>query len=193
MLGGEGAGGLQDLAPHARAEEVDRLLATLRLQRLDSSAMTLVSRRHIWGALARRVGTPALAILAAAAVRPVALLALPLLLPMTASALLDRRHHRYRLAAGLLHVQRGVFKRTAWIVPVARIQVVTVRRTWFQRRLGLASLLIDTAGGARSAAPEIHDLREVDAWRLKAALGSSGDPEHHAAVSDAHLEQGGRR
>jgi len=170
VLGGDGAAGRQDLAPFARAGEVDRLVATLRMRRFDPADMTPVSRRHVWRVLARRVGAPAVTILGAAAVRPIALLALPLLLPLIASALLDRRHHRYRLASGLLHVRRGVFGRTDWIIPVTRIQVATVRRTWLQRRLGLATLLVDTAGGGRSAAPEIHDLRETDSSALVGGL-----------------------
>ncbi|WP_375402761.1 PH domain-containing protein [uncultured Sphingomonas sp.] len=169
VFGGEGAGGRQDLAPFARADEVDRLLGTLRLRRVSPAEMTPVARGHVWRALARRVGVPALLILAVAAVRPVALLALPFLLPTAAWALLDRRHHRYRLASGLLQVQRGVWGRTDWIVPTAYVQVATVRRSWLQRRLGLATLLVDTAGGG-AAAPDIHDLAEADGWRLLDAL-----------------------
>jgi hypothetical protein len=46
------------------------------------------------------------------------------------TALLDRRYHRYRAERGMLQVQRGVFSRTNWLVPVTRIQAVTLRRTW---------------------------------------------------------------
>lgn len=170
LLGGEGEGGRQDLAPFARANEVDRLLTLLRLDRCDPGAMAPVSRGHVWRALLRQVGLPALLILGAAPFFPAVLLAAPLLLPLLATALLHRRHHRYRIASGLLHVQRGVIGRTMWILPTARIQAVTLRRSWLQRRLGLATLLVATAGGGRSTGPDIHDLREADAWTLMAEL-----------------------
>lgn len=172
VLGGEGEGGRQDLAPFARAHEVDRILGLLRLERHDPAELTPVSRGHLWRALPRSVGLPALLIAGAAFATPAALLASPLLIPFAAAALLGRRRHRYRLADGLLQVQRGVVGRTTWIVPARHVQTVTLRRGWLQRRLGLATVLVDTAGGGRTDGPNVHDLREGDAWALVAALGA---------------------
>ncbi|HEU0044232.1 PH domain-containing protein [Sphingomonas sp.] len=166
LLGGDGAKGQQDLAPFARQDEVDRLLDVLRLRRAHPADMVAVARGHVWRALLRGVALPALLIAGATLVTPLALLASPLLLPLVAIALLDRRHHRYRLASGLLQVQRGVIGRATWIVPIARVQTVTLRRSWLQRRLGLASVLVDTAGGARLQGPNVHDLRLADGRAL---------------------------
>jgi len=174
VLGGEGAGGRQDLAPMARAEEIDPLLAVLRLTRIAPDDMEVVARGHVWRAMLRRVGLPALVIAGAALVTPLALLASPILLLLMVAATLSRRHHRYRAASGLLHVQRGVFGRTMWIVPMARIQALSLRRTWLQRRLRLATVLVDTAGGGQSCRPDIHDLREADAWALIDKLRATG-------------------
>lgn len=173
-LGGEGANGRQDLAPFARPEEVDRLLEPLHLSRLPADALTPVARGHLWRALLRRSGLPLLLILLAAVFAPPALAASPLLLPWLLLAFLERRHHRYRVDAGLLQVQRGVIRRTVWIVPVARIQTVTLQRGWLQRRLGLASVMVDTAGGGMFGGPNVHDLALTDAQALVAALRQPG-------------------
>jgi putative membrane protein len=124
--------------------------------------MIAVARGHVWGALLRQVALPTLLIGAAVLRTPLAMLAFPFLLPLITTALLGRRHHRYLLASGLLQVQRGVLGRETWIVPVARVQAVTLRSSWLQRGLGLATVLVDTAGGTRLRGPNIHDLRMND-------------------------------
>ena len=170
VLGGEDAGGRQDLAPLARPAEIECLLRTLRLDRSTPEEMQPVARGHVWRALLRKVGPPALLVVAASVAAPTALLASPLLLPLIVAAMLERRHHRWRLAAGSLQIRRGVLGRTTWIVPVTRVQATTLRRSWLQRRLRLATVLVDVAGGGRSDGPVIYDLREADAWSLMASL-----------------------
>ncbi|MGH6613858.1 PH domain-containing protein [Sphingomonas sp.] len=170
LLGGEGATGRQDLAPLARPDEVDRLLAVLRLSRVDPAEMIQVSHRHVWRAVLRNIALPAVVIAAAALWKVAALFALPLLLPLLAVALLRRKHHRYALNGDLLQVQRGVVGRTLWLVPMARIQSISLSCGWIQRRLGLASVRIDTAGAGMFDGPDIHDLKAHDAATLMADL-----------------------
>ncbi|MGY4397488.1 putative membrane protein [Sphingomonas sp. UYAg733] len=185
LLGGEGATGRQDLAPLARADELDRLLDALRLPRIDPVDMTQVSHRHVWRTMLRSVALPALVIAAAAFWKLEALFALPLLLPTLAIALLRRKYHRYALDGDLLQVQRGVVARTLWVVPIARIQSITLSRGWIQRRLGLASVCIDTAGAGIFAGPDIHDLRESAAAALVADLTRRLDVRRIAPERDA--------
>lgn len=166
VLGGEGASGRQDLAPFAQADEVDRILQVLRLRRLRSDELEAVARGHMFRALLRQVGPPLLLILGALLATPLALLATPLLLPLVGIALLGRRHHRYGLNSGLLQVQRGVLSRTTWIIPLSRINVVSLRQSWLQRRMGLATVLVDTAGGGWFDGPDIYDLKANAAWLL---------------------------
>nr|MDT0659653.1 PH domain-containing protein [Micromonospora sp. DSM 115978] len=76
-----------------------------------------------------------------------------------------------RLGAGLtpqvFAVREGVLTRQLTVVPYARIQSVRVVRGPVQRRLGLATVHADTAGGAGAAAQD-RDLAE--AWALAAEL-----------------------
>lgn len=54
----------------------------------------------------------------------------------------------HRLDEDLLVVRSGVFTRRTWFVPTAKVQAVGVRRTPFQRRLGLADLRVESAASA---------------------------------------------
>ena len=56
------------------------------------------------------------------------------------------------------------------IVPVAKVQSVRLSRNFLQRRLGLATLSIDTAGAPMVNAPRIIDLREDKARALATQL-----------------------
>ncbi len=53
----------------------------------------------------------------------------------------------YRVTDGHVVTREGVLTRRWWSVPLSKVQTVAMRRSPFQRRLGLASLSIDTAGG----------------------------------------------
>jgi putative membrane protein len=71
------------------------------------------------------------------------------------------------LAERVFAVRSGLLTRQLAIVPYARIQSVRVVQGPFQRRLGLATVHADTAGGAGAAA--VH--RDVtEAWALAAEL-----------------------
>ncbi len=175
-LGGEGEARNPELAPFARAGEVDALLVPLKLDRPDPAGMTRVSSGHVVRALVRQLGLPAIAILIAALFATPALFALPLLVPMAVAALLRRRHHRYALPDRTLFVQRGVLARTTWMVPVANAQVVTIRQGWLQRVLGVATVEVDTAGGARFGGPAVQDVALGQAWTLAALLRERRHP-----------------
>ncbi len=75
------------------------------------------------------------------------------------------------LGAGLhervFAVRSGLLTRQIVVVPYARIQSVRVVQGPVQRRLGLATVHADTAGGAGAAAP---DRAVAEAWALAAEL-----------------------
>lgn len=179
--GEKGEGGRQDVAPFARPEEIDGVLAPLSLERADPDALVRVSTMHVLRMVITRIGwmiAPIVALviaranLAEAAVFLAVLMGLFvfLLVPVGIVAALQRGHHRYGLIGRIFHVQRGVLGQKRWIVPARNIQAITVRRTWLQRRLGTASVYSDTAGASMIATPAVEDVRPGEAWALVDAI-----------------------
>lgn len=179
--GEKGEGGRQDVAPFARDEEIDEVLAPLNIERADPDALTRVSTMHVVRMVITRIGwmlMPIVALviaranLAEAAVFLAVLMGLFLflLVPVGIVAALQRGHHRYGLIGRTFHVQRGVLGQKKWIVPARNIQAITVRRTWLQRRLGTASVYSDTAGASMISTPSVEDVRPGEAWALVDAI-----------------------
>ncbi len=83
------------------------------------------------------------------------LLTLPLLLYL---AFLQYRNHGYALHDDMLYIRRGVFQHYVWVVPVDKFQVFYTAGSFFQRRLGLRSLVIDTAGAGSFRFPQVVDV-----------------------------------
>jgi len=83
------------------------------------------------------------------------LLTLPLLLYL---AFLQYRNHGYALHDDILYIRRGVFQHYVWVVPVDKFQVFYTAGSFFQRRLGLRSLVIDTAGAGSFRFPQVVDV-----------------------------------
>jgi len=80
---------------------------------------------------------------------------LPLLLYL---AVRQYRNHGYALQDGILYIRRGVFQQYVWIVPVDKLQVFYTAGTLFQRRLGVRSVVVDTAGAGTFRFPQIVDV-----------------------------------
>jgi putative membrane protein len=164
----QGQGGLQTAAPFARAPEVDAIIAELPGLRLPGgTALEQVSSRHILRSAIRVMLLPALAIGVNAVWRPEALYFLPFLPLLLGGAFLGRRYHRYALSGELLFVQAGFWRRRLWALQVANAQTVSLSRSFLQRRLGLATLSIDTAGAPLLGGPRIVDLRVERARELR--------------------------
>ncbi len=66
--------------------------------------------------------------------------------------------------------RRGIVYKHDWLLPISKLQVVFLFDNWFQRRLGLASVLVDTAGASEGRAAEVVDLDAVVAERLVATV-----------------------
>lgn len=172
-LGTSGAaadGGLQDAAPFARSEEVDAILsATGRLRRPDPAQLARVSQRHVWKAVALAALAPLVAVIVASVVMPALILTIFAVPPLVAFAIVERRCHLYALDRDLLFVQTGWWRRRIWIVPIDAVQTVTMRRSWLQRVLDLATLEFDTAG-ASFGGPAIRDVHIELAEKLADAM-----------------------
>ena len=96
-----------------------------------------------------------------------ALLLMPLILGY---AVLHYRHHGYALGDGEFFVRRGVLKQHTWIIPTEKYHVFYRTASVFQRRLGLESLFVDTAGAATFAFPEVVDLSKEAARDVQQQL-----------------------
>jgi putative membrane protein len=168
---GSGGSGLQPAAPFARREEIEPILAEAGAFRLPPPPeLQMVSRRHVLRGLGVNVLPLVVGVgIAGLFFRP-ALLLLALAPPLALAAALGRRFHRYALDGDLLFVATGIWRRQLWIVPVASAQALSVARGIVQRRLGLATLSIDTAGAAIINAPRIVDLRLETARELAAEI-----------------------
>jgi putative membrane protein len=75
-------------------------------------------------------------------------------------AVLRYRHMGWGEDERWLYVRRGVIKQHLWLLPLERTQVLYRSASFFQRRLGLASLYIDAAGASSMRPAEAVDLPE---------------------------------
>lgn len=101
-------------------------------------------------------------------------------------------HIGYFVGEDHLVVRNGFWRRRTTVVPYYRVQTVSTRRSIFQRRLGLASLVVDTASSrsfVRSSTTiydiDLEDARgihETSRDRLQSAL------RERAAADDLALE-----
>lgn len=168
--GSDPVSGRLELVPFARPVELAPIIALAGLPPFDRSGLDPVSPRHGLGGILGFVLLPTVILFVATAFFPPAgLLLLAMPVPL-AVALLRHRCHRYALAETSVQVTRGVLGRRDWTVPYGNIQAVSVRRGPIQRRLGIATVRIDTAGGSGIHGPHVHDIDEAQAAAFVSAL-----------------------
>ncbi len=149
--------GYQTGVPFARLEEVLRVAARIKRIALPET-FERVSKLTIRRTFVRYLLVLLLLLIVPSVFWPNALWSLcatPLLLYL---AILQYRHHGYALQDGYLFVRRGVFRHCVWIVPAERFQVFYRQGTLLQRRLGLRTLIVDTAGAGALEYPRIVDV-----------------------------------
>jgi len=91
------------------------------------------------------------------------------LLAASVYVVLRWRKHGHALDEVALFVSGGLLRRRLWVVPFEKAQTIRLARGPLQRGLGLASLLVDTAGASTMRSPEMVDLDgdEADALALR--------------------------
>jgi putative membrane protein len=176
-------GGAEAYVPLARRRDVGPLLrAVFQDARFDGVQLTAVappSRRREFVRLALLVAAAATGALLYGTPRPYLLLAL--LVPAWFLAGARFRARGWARAAGYAFARSGVLTRTTWIVPERKVQTLHLTETPFQRRWGLATLIIDTAAGGRMA--RIIDLYRSTAVPLLADLARDAETARiHAAT-----------
>lgn len=84
----------------------------------------------------------------------------------------------YALGERYFRTRRGWLGRSTHIVPIRKAQTIEVRQTFFDRRLALATLIVDTAGQAYTGGgPQISNLPLAEAYQIAQTLA------HRAAAT----------
>ena len=78
-------------------------------------------------------------------------------------AVLQYRNHTYASGEDGFYIRRGVLSHHLWILPVEKFHVFHTTASIFQRRLGLKTLFVDTAGAATFEYPEVIDVPATEA------------------------------
>lgn len=78
--------------------------------------------------------------------------------------------HRWAYHDGNLLIRRRVLSQQFWVIPAERFQSFEITATFFQRRLGLCTLIVDTAGAGSLRYPRIIDMNRNNANQLLAKL-----------------------
>lgn len=85
----------------------------------------------------------------------------------------------YRLDERVLLIRRGLWWQTVQLLPLSRIQHVDLTRGPLERRFGLATLVMHTAGTHAAHIP-LPGLDAAEAERLRAILIAAGEGEDDA-------------
>ena len=102
--------------------------------------------------------------------RPVAGLALLMLVPVVyALNAVAYRHLGYAKDGGFFRTRRGWLGRSTQIVPTRNVQTIRITQTPFDRRHGVATVQVDTAG-AGGGPPEVDNLPWDEATALALEL-----------------------
>ncbi len=178
---GQRSGETEAFVPIARKRDVGPLLREVfpdaRFDGVQLHPVSPVSRRRSF----LRLSVPVLAatLLASLLLGPDWLWLLALLVPAWLYAGAEYRARGWARPGGHALVRGGVLTRVNWVVPEEKIQTLHLHETPFQRRLGLASLLIDTAAGGRVA--RVTDLDRGSAGLLLHELARhAGDARRRA-------------
>lgn len=133
-------------------------LSVLRVRALITALVLLVPLVPAAVRLGMEIGGIAYAFLAAIAAAV-----------LTAAILLPRRRYAswgYEVAGDELHIAHGIWTRTWTIVPFGRVQHIDVSQGPIERRYGIGTLILHTAG-TRNSAVGLPGLALEEAERLR--------------------------
>jgi putative membrane protein len=163
--------GRQVAAPFARMDEIEPIIAEASFP---DPATVPAWHRSPRRSIFRRGLAPILAALAAFALalawRPEAAIGGGILTLLAAIVAARWTRHVHAEGEGALFVADGLLKRRMKILPYGRLQAVSVVAGPLQRRLGLASVAVDTAGAASGRSLAMVDLDRADAEALAERL-----------------------
>ncbi|MBP6011195.1 MAG: PH domain-containing protein [Alphaproteobacteria bacterium] len=190
-------GGMEELAPLANANEAERVLTIAGdFKRIAPDRFTPVAPIDRWyDALTKALPLAVLSLLAGL-VWPPAWLGLVLAVLWGTAQVISARPHGWRVEADVLQVRDGWFSQDHWLLPLGNIQSVSLSVGPLQRRLKLATVAVDSAGG-QSDGLRIRNLAIDDARALVVFLrtqqGGGTQPlrleRTRQAASSATVEQ----
>lgn len=179
---GQRSGETEAFVPIARKRDVGPLLREVfpdaRFDGVELHPVSPISRRRSF----LRLAVPVLGatLVATPLLGPHWLWLLALLIPAWLYAGAEYRARGWARPGGHALVRGGVLTRVNWVVPEDKIQTLHLHETPFQRRLGLASLLVDTAAGGRVA--RVTDMDRGPAVLLLHELARHAEAERRRAL-----------
>lgn len=169
-MGGASSGGVQELAPLANPVEAAHVLAIAGgFERIAPERFTPVAPIHRWYDAQLTALPFALFVLAAGFVWSAAWWGLLFVGLLAVIEVIGARPHGWRLEGDTLHVRHGWFSQDHWLLPLANVQSVSLSTGPVQRRLGLATVAVDSAGG-QSEGLRIRNLAMAEARALVEVL-----------------------
>jgi len=169
-MAGASSGGVQELAPLATSGEAERVLAIAGgFERIAPERFAPVAPIHRWYDALIAVLPLALVVLAAGLFSPSVWWGLAVVGLFGIVQVIGARPHGWRLEGEMLHVRHGWFSQDHWMLPLANIQSVSFSTGPLQRRLDLATVAIDSAGG-QAGGLRIRNLAVNEARALVALL-----------------------
>ncbi len=145
-------GGAEAYVPITRRRDVGRLIrAVFDDARLDGVEMHPVAPVSLHRSFVRLAVPILLGTALATWFNPAGAALAALLVPAWFFARAEYRARAWGRTAGYALVRSGVLTRTNAVIPDRKVQTLHLQANPFQRRLGVTTLLIDTAGGGRAA------------------------------------------
>jgi putative membrane protein len=154
--------GYEVVVPFARMDEIRMVMERIGAPPLPDEYLP-VARLHVRRVFVRYAFLVVTATLATAYFWPFVLWGLTALGPCFYLAVLDYRNHGYRITRDTLYIRKGIIRHHVWVIPIHRCQAFIAGSSFFQRRLGLKSFLVDTAGAGTFAYAEVDDVTSHEA------------------------------
>lgn len=177
---GQGSGA-EAYVPITRRDDVGRLIRAVfedaRFEAVEMHAVHPASRRRSFVRLAVPI---AMAAVVVTVFDPLGLALAGLLVPAWLFARAQYRARAWGRTDGYAIVRGGVLTRTNAVIPDRKIQTLHLAESPFQRRWGLATLMVDTAGGG--AAARAVDVHVATGQWLLLSLARDAENARRAAV-----------
>ena len=165
----QGGGGDHQVAPLARDEELQPILAELGWQ-LPQGPLQPVSKAYVWTFCLALLPVLLIALVQAAVLAPLGLLTLALLGLVVAARWLGWRRTAFALGDDQLLVRGGWWQRRTLLLPLQSVQSVDLTENFIGRRFGTAGIRIGVAGGSGFSTHVIPSLPREKASQVRNAL-----------------------